>query len=147
VIERLRPWTRQTIKAARQAGELSQKQVCVLRIVNDFNKAAHPFSLVRSVLNLGGVYYIECAGAIKIGWTNNIGNRMSALQCGSPEPLCLLHLDDTLPRSAESALHRLFARHRVSGEWFDAVDEIYGFVAYRIAAARDEYNIEHGVGQ
>ena len=63
------------------------------------------------------VYFISGGGLIKIGVTINPKQRLSALQIGSPLPLCLLAVMPGGP-SLEADLHKRFQGLRVHGEWF-----------------------------
>ena len=67
------------------------------------------------------VYFARCvtkAGPIKIGVTDNIARRFSQLQNACPYQLELI---GTLSGGAalEGYFHRLFARYRTRGEWFE----------------------------
>lgn len=63
------------------------------------------------------VYFIECVGRIKIGYSTDVKGRMSALATGAPQRLTLIA---TIPGSPqfERAIHRHLASHRTNGEWF-----------------------------
>jgi Meiotically up-regulated gene 113 len=64
------------------------------------------------------VYAIEGAmDHIKIGTTTDLPARVRELQTGSPVPLRVLAVCPG-DRRLESALHHVYARYRVSGEWF-----------------------------
>ncbi|GGU11399.1 GIY-YIG nuclease family protein [Streptomyces lateritius] len=66
------------------------------------------------------VYVIGEQGSsiVKIGTTNDLSLRLTALQTGNPNPLVLLwsHQGN---RELEGHLHATFAAYRVRGEWFD----------------------------
>lgn len=55
---------------------------------------------------------------VKIGYTTDMGNRITALQMASPVRLRIL---TTCPgdRALEARLHREFRKYRTHGEWFD----------------------------
>jgi hypothetical protein len=81
------------------------------------------------------VYFIEAVGRdrVKIGFTGTkVTNRLKELQCASPDVLSLL---GTIKggRSEELHLHRRFAEHHISGEWF------------RLSPIRDELLVINGV--
>lgn len=63
------------------------------------------------------VYFVYCAGRIKIGYTTDIRNRMAGLASSSPAPITLLL---TIPGNEqdEARYHRMFASDRVHLEWF-----------------------------
>lgn len=78
----------------------------------------------------GHVYFVAPVGGglVKIGWTSGyIGDRIAALQTGSPVRLELL-LAFPAPRDAEPQLHDRFARLREHGEWFRPTEELHGFI-------------------
>lgn len=66
----------------------------------------------------GHVYFVECGGRIKIGYSTNVEARMKALETGAPHSLTLLA---TIPGSQgfERAIHSVLGAHRHKGEWFD----------------------------
>jgi hypothetical protein len=74
------------------------------------------------------VYFARAASRIKIGWSRNVGTRLAQLQTANPDPIVLLA---TTPggRALERQLHERFASDRVSGEWFDATDELLNHIA------------------
>lgn len=65
------------------------------------------------------VYFIqgEPGTEVKIGFTNEVGQRLRALQTGNPKPLRELAVVPA-PRSVETAYHRLLGDERGLGEWF-----------------------------
>lgn len=65
---------------------------------------------------------------IKIGVTRYPKKRLQCLQVGSARPLELLVAVRVFPQS-EGAVHRHFAAHRISGEWFHECPEIMEWVA------------------
>lgn len=77
------------------------------------------------------VYFMYCAGRIKIGVTNGIDQRQAALTGGSPfPPVTLLIVDGS--RSAEAALHKRFAGARLHGEWFSLSNKLRKFLILRL---------------
>jgi hypothetical protein len=76
------------------------------------------------------IYFVSGASGefFKIGFTNNIEDRLRSLQTASPE---LLHLHLAIPGSPdkERELHRQFAAHRAQGEWFRRCEPILQFIA------------------
>ena len=72
------------------------------------------------------VYFIqgENGGAIKIGTTTDLANRLKTLQTGYPDTLrCLLLLRGNT--KLESQLHEEFKAYRLSGEWFKPAKAIF----------------------
>lgn len=67
------------------------------------------------------VYVFGAAGTqlVKIGRANDVRQRLSDCQTGSPLILAVLWSRETDYASlAESTLHQRFAKHRAHGEWF-----------------------------
>lgn len=64
-----------------------------------------------------GVYFIACAGRIKIGVTTNIAKRFKAYQTMCPHEPILVALVRGDARE-EAAIHRHFDDHWSHGEWF-----------------------------
>jgi hypothetical protein len=69
------------------------------------------------------VYIIECAGYVKIGLAADPGSRLKEINIGAPIRAVLHRTREfesrTVAREIESRMHRLFARKRSNGEWFD----------------------------
>lgn len=77
------------------------------------------------------VYFIQSGttGPIKIGYSAGPpGRRLAALQTGHPEPLRLLATIEG-GRETEINLHRRFAAHRKTGEWFEPHPDVIQFIA------------------
>jgi hypothetical protein len=77
------------------------------------------------------VYFMYCAGRIKIGVTNGIDQRQAALTGGSPFPPVTILIVDGL-RKAEAALHKRFAADRLHGEWFTLSRKLRTFLILRL---------------
>lgn len=88
-------------------------------------KKLEAFSRARKERRLDGgiVYFVRCDERVKIGYTRNIGSRLSQFRTSNGKPVELLL---TIPggREEERALHQKFARFRTQGEWFRYVPEI-----------------------
>jgi hypothetical protein len=70
------------------------------------------------------VYFVGPeAGPIKIGYTGDLRDRMSALQCGSPQ-IVLVWAAPPGDRTEEWLYHQRFAARRLHGEWFERCPEI-----------------------
>ena len=82
---------------------------------------------------LSGVYFLECAGFIKIGFASNVYRR--AAQIRSHNPLLVTPLGFQQERRAdavvmlEQALHAQFKEHRHRAEWFRDCEQIRAYVA------------------
>jgi predicted XRE-type DNA-binding protein len=80
-----------------------------------------------------GVVYIlgsaRSEGLYKIGRTLDVTKRIASLNCGSPDPLCLVHSILTNdPISAERILHKKYDVKRTKGEWFALNDMDIKFI-------------------
>ena len=68
----------------------------------------------------GYVYFVSNGQYCKIGRAVNIEHRIESLRSGSPQPLQLItYLESTDYINLETQLHRLFAKYKVNGEWYD----------------------------
>ncbi len=66
----------------------------------------------------GFVYFLECGGFIKIGYTRRSAEeRIADMSTANPLPISLLATMKASPRD-EKFLHARFAELRVQGEWF-----------------------------
>lgn len=80
----------------------------------------------------GFVYFITAdhdEWPVKIGFTEKLNSvRISGLQTGSPRKLVMLA---SLPGTYqdERFLHRKFAAHRLTGEWFSRTPELMALIA------------------
>lgn len=78
----------------------------------------------------GFVYFLYCAGHVKIGITTptRLAKRFTELQIGSPHASQMILL---LPggRSTELFIHFAFAEYRVGGEWFVFAEPIRNCIA------------------
>lgn len=73
------------------------------------------------------VYFIEGAGCVKIGVTNNLASRFQTLQASSPVELTFVA---AVPGdvTTERFLHGVFAAERRHGEWFALSARLLRFV-------------------
>jgi hypothetical protein len=62
-------------------------------------------------------------GPIKIGWTQNLRNRLPCIQNGSSVPLRVL-ATQRAPKTKERWYHKQFAKSRVLNEWFERTPEL-----------------------
>ena len=74
------------------------------------------------------VYFVSCLDLVKIGYSCNIEDRMSALQTGAPAPLKLL---GKIPGGSdkEKELHRKFSKYRLGGEWFTIEGDLENYLS------------------
>jgi len=80
------------------------------------------------------VYFIQAGedGPIKIGHTSNVPSRLKSLQTGHAAKLKVLGQCEG-DKKLEKSLHHKFAEHRLTGEWFNPVQEILAEIAERCA--------------
>jgi hypothetical protein len=64
------------------------------------------------------VYMIRAGehGPVKIGWTDDVGNRLRIMQIGNHEKLVVIRLFEG-GETEEAALHKRFADQHLRGEW------------------------------
>lgn len=82
-------------------------------------------------MTAGQVYFIECAGRIKIGTTKNLKARLAALQTSAPGDMIVVA---TIPgdRAVERSLHAQLVSHRVKLEWFDDCSEVRAAISVAV---------------
>lgn len=79
------------------------------------------------------VYFIYCAGRVKIGRAMDVKARLKNIAVGSPfRPTVLLAVSGSL--SAEKVLHARFAQDRTHGEWFRLSDHLRRYLIPRMSA-------------
>lgn len=76
------------------------------------------------------VYFVAVRGYIKIGWTTDWRGRISNLQVSNPEPIEVLLILGR-PQVFERTMHRKFAEHRATGEWFKDHPDIRAYIEDR----------------
>ena len=78
----------------------------------------------------GFVYFIEAIGLkkIKVGYSKDVESRLRQLQTAMPfEMRILASVPGTI--ALESEIHRLFAKTRVRGEWFEDTEKLREYIA------------------
>jgi DNA-binding XRE family transcriptional regulator len=73
------------------------------------------------------IYFIKHTEFVKIGFTDNIKNRLSQLQVSCPVKICVIgliqgNIDD------EIRFHQMFKTEWCHGEWFKLTDEIQKYI-------------------
>lgn len=63
------------------------------------------------------VYFVECAGRIKIGYSADVKRRMHDLATAAPQRLTLIAAIDGAAQ-LERAIHKHLDEYRIKGEWF-----------------------------
>jgi hypothetical protein len=81
----------------------------------------------RAPSKRGQVYFVRVADKVKIGFTQHLSQRLTALQASSPFDL---KLELAMEGSAiiERVLHARFKAQRINGEWFNYAGPIARFV-------------------
>lgn len=91
---------------------------------------------------LSAVYVVgnEANDLLKIGYADNLKNRFSGLNTGSPVELKILHfvyfVDWIIAKNVESEVHRRLAAFRRRGEWFEVSLEVACEAIAETAVAR-----------
>jgi hypothetical protein len=76
----------------------------------------------------GTIYFAELDGRIKIGFSNNVAQRIASLRTIHSSDLELIEtMDGTF--HLERAIHRYLAEHSAGREWFAACDGVYRTIA------------------
>jgi hypothetical protein len=83
------------------------------------------------------VYFIYCAGRVKIGRAADVGKRLSHIATGSPfQPVLILKISGSI--SAEKELHARFAEDRTHREWFKLSDHLRRYLSRRLSPDEKE---------
>lgn len=73
------------------------------------------------------IYFIKANDRVKIGYADDPKSRIQSIQTSSPYKLeVLLIIDGNF--EVERELHDRFQAYRITGEWFEYVDELSSFV-------------------
>jgi hypothetical protein len=75
----------------------------------------------------GHIYVIGFADYVKIGWSENVAERLFDIQKHAPEKLVLYSLFAASPQ-IERKLHKRFKLLRLHGEWFALTHSLRGWV-------------------
>jgi len=73
------------------------------------------------------IYFIRCLDSVKIGYSKNPHQRLSALQTANPNPLELLYSFPSFQHT-ESLIHEELNEHHVKLEWFKYNDEVKQYI-------------------
>jgi hypothetical protein len=92
-----------------------------------------------------GVYFFLSGRFIKIGMSNDVPTRMSALKSSLPDPIRLIAyipVDDLAERrKREAALHADWSDHRSHGEWFRATPILVKYISDLVASGQAETRV------
>lgn len=91
---------------------------------------------------MASVYFVECAGRIKIGFSNDVAARLRQLSTGAPGKLNLIATIEG-PHRLERAIHRHLKAHRVKGEWFEDRPEVRTVIAELVASGATAIGFVH----
>lgn len=89
-----------------------------------------------------GVYLVEGAGLLKIGFARDVADRLAALQLGSPVPLRVVAYVPGEARKLERWLHLRYKHCRMHGEWFEPGPELEMFAAGYLPHVLEEFEQE-----
>lgn len=70
-----------------------------------------------SKFGTGFIYFLRCGKRIKIGFSNNVQNRVTGLMTAAPDPVEFLCARSG-SLSDERRLHQIYAEYRSNGEWY-----------------------------
>lgn len=66
------------------------------------------------------LYFIACGEyAVKIGFTEDIQQRMKSFQTGNPYDLKLLYMIDNINPQLETFIHTFLDGHQIRNEWYE----------------------------
>ena len=88
------------------------------------------------------VYFVECNGKVKIGYSDKPMSRLGHLQTGNPEKITLVGVVEDFGRDEEKLLHSMFRAQHYRGEWYKYTGEVEKIIN-RIAIKNNidkEYN-------
>lgn len=80
----------------------------------------------------GKVYFVECAGRVKIGFSTDVNARLRQLSTGSALTFNFISAVDG-SKSFERAIHKALAEHRSHGEWFHDTPQVRSIINAIIA--------------
>jgi hypothetical protein len=98
------------------------------REYREFMRGFIPKRKPTKLANNYSVYFMCCRNAIKIGYARDVQKRLKAHQVSQPVPVGLMA---TTPGGVEleREYHRMFAKYRIRGEWFEDAPEILAEIA------------------
>lgn len=80
----------------------------------------------------GSVYFVECLGRIKVGFSKDVTRRLADLSTSAPGRLSLIaKIEGSV--GLERAIHNRLLAHRVSQEWFEDCPTVRDLIAQLIA--------------
>jgi hypothetical protein len=79
----------------------------------------------------GFVYAVECAGRVKLGFSEDPGKRFNKIASDAPFPCDLLGYWPA-SRADELALHAKFKKIRVHGEWFAVTEDLLSTISAKV---------------
>lgn len=75
---------------------------------------------------MGNVYFLSNGKSIKIGYSNNIENRIKQLQTANEVDLRLIYYIEDSDEKFEKYVQKVCKAYHISGEWFDS--EVINFL-------------------
>lgn len=85
---------------------------------------------------MGNVYFARSAGLIKIGFTQDVGQRLCQLQTGNPAGIEIVAVLTDVRPAVERHFHEYFEAARARGEWFNPTIELLSVIAHVQGGAR-----------
>ena len=114
---------RRAINAARKAGPMVATEVTPDGTVRIVNGNRTTISSARKTY----IYVVGFGPYVKIGFSENFGRRLIALQQGVPETLTVYSFQAGSDK-IEHQLHKRFADYRLRGEWFRKEGELAAWI-------------------
>ena len=92
---------------------------CIVNVAhNEYGGLLQDFLFYRKKNKNGFVYLMQDhSGLYKIGYSQNLNERLSQLRVGNPQ--IYMYANYPAGRLDERLLHRLFKKYKRSGEWFN----------------------------
>ena len=115
--------------------EVNKKRIDAENLKKDMDADKHRMELLKELKSVSNgkcktmVYFIQSVngGPIKIGYSNNVNERIRELQTASPYKLILLAAIVGGVRM-ENDIHKQFSKYRMRGEWFKPAKELMEFI-------------------
>jgi hypothetical protein len=76
------------------------------------------------------IYFIKSHQYVKIGYTDDLWNRLRHISTGCPEPI-LLWIEEG-EKDVEKFYHKMFAAEHFNKEWFHFTDRMKDFIGRRV---------------
>jgi len=89
-------------------------------------------ALVTKPVQKHYVYFIECAGFVKVGVSSRPQKRFVGIQVSNPFDCTLIGTIET-HADGERMIHDFIEKHHHRGEWYRLTDDLRALIAYLLA--------------